>query len=350
MAQVKTLRPGVFSQYTVTPLYRSGQSARYGAVAAPCSLTAGQWFASWGEAAAALSQAGDLEMREAIRILFGMGVPRVYGLPVKASPTLTEAQTALAPLAQLENLGAVVCALPGEALPAIKTLAHGQAEKQKEWIAYCGAADPEEAEETAGQLQSERVVLCCPAAVPAAAPEEDASALYTAAALAGTVLAQEDPAATLSGVEMGGLAGLGTPLTDQQVEDLLAGGVTPFETRGTAVECIRAVTTRTETGGQPDLTFLPLGTIRIIDQVMQSLREGLKGMLGSARGTRDGYDGIASQVTVILQEKTDEGLLTGFEPPIVSSDSQDPTVCRVEVAFGVAYAVNQIHLEAQIVV
>ena len=128
MAQVKTLRPGVFSQYTVTPLYRSGQSARYGAVAAPCSLAAGRWFASWGEAAAALSQAGDLEMREAIRILFGMGVPRVYGLPVKASPTLAEAQTALAPLAQLEKLGAVAGALSGEALPANKTKVHGTAE------------------------------------------------------------------------------------------------------------------------------------------------------------------------------------------------------------------------------
>lgn len=349
MAQINTLRPGVFSTYTVTPLYRGGSTVRYAALAAECSLESGRWFASWSEAAAALVEEGDAKAREGIKILMNGGTSRVFCLPVKAGLALEEAPAALAPLAELEDLGAVVCALPAAALPALKELAHSQALAQKEWVAFCGMGDPDEAVSAAGTLQSERMVIVCPGAK-AAGSSLEADPLFSAAALAGAVLAQEDPAAPLSGSVLDSLESLALQPSDQQVESMLAGGVTPFEVRGGAVECVRAVTTRTQTDGQTDLTFLPLGTIRVVDHVMASLREGLRALLGGARTTRDGYDAVASQVTIILQEKADQGMLTSFEPPVVTPDSQDPSVCRVEVAFTVAFAVNQIRLNAQIIV
>ena len=349
MAEINTLRPGVFATYSVTPLYRGGTAPRYAALAAACSLETGRWFDSWGEAAADLVQEGDQTAREAVRLLMDGGTPRVFCLPVEDSLSLEQAQTALAPLAALENLGAVVCALPAAALPALKELAHGQALVQKEWVAFCGVGEAATAISAAQSLQSERMVLCCPGAKPAGSTLE-ADPLFAAAALAGVVLAQEDPAAPLSGTVFSSLEGLAFQPDDQQVEEMLAAGVTPFEMRGGAVECVRAVTTRTQTDGEKDLTFLPLGTIRVVDDVMASLREGLRSLLGGARTTREGYDAVASQVTIILQDKADQGLLTSFEAPVVTADSQDPSVCRVEVAFTVAFAVNQIRLEARIIV
>jgi hypothetical protein len=133
-------------------------------------------------------------------------------------------------------------------------------------------------------------------------------------------------------------------LPEFDVQRLIARGVSVFENIAGSVECVRAVTTRT----QPDLSLRPLNSILIIDDVMRSLRAGLGSLL---RGMRVGlitHDSISAQAAIILAAKRDEGILQSFEPPVVRTSAEDPSVCVVQLSFGVAHIVEQIHVNAHI--
>lgn len=341
-----SMRPGVFSTYTLTTLYGGGGGGKRAALLAPF---AGEAFLaqSFGEAAARLTGAP----REAARQLFSQGVPEVRCIPLAADADGEAAQAAVATLATGEPVYALVCSLAAGALAGVKEGAEALSQGRRECVAFCGMAEDQAAVAAAAALNSERVVLCAPAARWAAmAADESPSALVSAAALAGAVLGAGDPAASFSGRVLAGLSGLEAAPGDSQVEAMLAAGVTPLELRGGAVECVRALTTRTTTAGLPDRTFAPLGTVLIVDEVMADLRASLAALLQGARTTQASFGAIASQVTVLLQEKKDRGLLTEFAGPLVRQKADDPTVCLVEVAFKVAFAVNQIHIQAQITV
>ena len=57
---------------------------------------------------------------------------------------------------------------------------------------------------------------------------------------------------------------------------------------------------------------------------------------------------MASQLTVLLGDFLDRGIITGFEAPRVSIQPDAPEVCVAQVAFTAAYLINQIQIRAQI--
>jgi len=132
-------------------------------------------------------------------------------------------------------------------------------------------------------------------------------------------------------------------LTEQEIQTLLASGVTVFEERGAEVSCIRALTTRTSRNGAPDRTMSSLNTILIVDDVIRSVRDSLEHRL---RGTRLSLETVKTQVTVELSSKQDSGIIEGFSVPLVRTHQNDPGVCIVEMAFKAAHVLSQIHITA----
>ncbi len=353
MAFANTLRPGVFSQYTVSSLYGAGRSRQYAALLAPCdsgALSAPRWAESYAQGAALLADDTVGAALTALRLLFVGGVSRVWLAALPPEPAASDYQAAMALLKGQQNLYAVVCATDDEeALAEVKASVLVASQNQRERIAFCGFADPETAPAAAQALDSERMVLVCPGGLPAG-QSGGHGPLLAAAALAAAVLTLEDPAASLSGYTLPGLDLLETTLTDQQVETLLAAGITPLEQVGGAVQCVRALTTRTTTGGAADRSFAPVNTTLIIDHVMTAVRGTLLLLLRGAKSTLQSYNAVASQVIVLLSEKQAQGIITGFDGPAVAAHPDDPSICVVELSFGVAYAVNQIHIKTHVLV
>ena len=166
--------------------------------------------------------------------------------------------------------------------------------------------------------------------------------------MAGEILCESDPSTGFSGREIPLPEGLSRELGQDEGETLLGAGVTPLETQPGGVEIIRAVTTRTKTGGKTDLSFLPVNTILIIDHVMETVRGALKSRLTGMKNTTQTRESIASQVTVELGQLLDGEIIESYEPPRVYVHPDDPAVLVVELAFAVAHAANQILISASI--
>ena len=174
--------------------------------------------------------------------------------------------------------------------------------------------------------------------------------MLLAAALAGRLLNRSSPDVSLNAAELPGIVSVAPWRSEEQVERLLAGGVTPCEWLGGRAECIRAVSTRTRLGEAPDATYRDISTVLIIDDIMRSLREMLNQKLRGVRSSRQSLDSIASQVTVLLGEKEEAGLIREWEQPRVSVDAADPSLCIVSLSFGVAHVVSRIQVQATVTI
>ena len=339
-------RPGVYSQYDITSAYLSPRSGSYAAVVAEGNGgETGKVHAITGMAQ--LTEAfgpdtGSATMRGCVQILLQAGVTRVYAVAVEGR----DYAAALALAEELDNVGAVVCDCADAAgLPAVKASALKSSAALRERLAYVGLEDADEAVSAAQSLNCERVVLCCPAVAPAGLGAS--RAVFGAAALAGRVLAQNDCTYSFSGEALDTVQEP-AKLTEAQVQALLAAGVTVLEAVGGAVECVRALTTSTKSGGETDYSLRGLNAILCIDNVMQGIRAGLRASLRGIRLSTGSLQSIQSQVVVELAAKADSGVIEGFETPKVYSDNADPTVCVVELSFAVAHVVSQIHVTAHI--
>ena len=99
------------------------------------------------------------------------------------------------------------------------------------------------------------------------------------AAVAGALAGETDPAVPLGGAELLGLNGLTERYSENDLDRLILGGVTPVESLNGTVSVVRGVTTRTTTGGAADNTWHDLSTIRVVDDVIPALRTRVHGII-----------------------------------------------------------------------
>ena len=151
-------------------------------------------------------------------------------------------------------------------------------------------------------------------------------------------------------IEIRGLGGLGTAYTDNDIDLLVRGGATPLERTAGTVSPVRGITTRTTTGGAADTTWRELTTIRIVDDVIPTLRRALRAKFQRAKNTAQSWGAIRAQVVLELENKKAREIITGYENVTVTADSQDPARCLVDFSFTVAHGLNQIWLTAHITV
>ena len=331
-------RPGVYSSYGASSLIRgSGGRKTVGLVAVNTKATAKTVYTitSYEEAVTTFGSAGGQDMAELIRVISADGY--------EAGFAVLEAQ---------ENISVVVCDSTTQTdQQDLRDSVAAASAARRERIAVVGGAASETVTNLisrAAALNSERVVLVAPGGT-----DEDGTALSgltAAAAVAGAIAAQSDPALPLSGAELTGLHGLSQQYNDNDIDLLVRGGVTPLESVAGVVSVVRGITTRTTTGESPDTTWRELSTILIVDDVIPAIRESLRAKFRRAKNTEQSRGAIRSQVILELESKLSREIITGYEHVTVSADTENPTVCLVEFSFTVAHGLNQIWLTASITI
>ena len=171
-----------------------------------------------------------------------------------------------------------------------------------------------------------------------------------AAAVAGAIAGERDPAVPLGGAELKGLADLSARYDDNEIDTLVRGGVTPLENLAGVVSVVRGVTSRTKTGETPDSTWRELSTILIVDEVIPGLRSSLRSKFHRAKNTEQSRGAVRAQVVVELENRVSREIIDAYENVAVSALEEDPTVCLVEFSFAVVHGMNQIWLTAHITV
>ena len=352
-------RPGVYSDYDLSAVVTAAAGAKtVGVVARATSGTACTVYTvtSYAEALDIFGDDGEsVGMMTLLHYLFLNGVATVAAVPAavgSAVPTSTEYTNALAALALTDNVGIVVCDSVDQTVQtAVKTSMEAASANKRERIAVVALDSGTVATLTAraAVLNSERMVLVGPPPV-----DTDGSTtlpgVCLAAAVAGVIACQTDPAVPLGGAAVRGFADVSKTYTETELDTLILGGVTPVECVSGTVSPVRGVTTRTATGGAADAAWRELSTILIVDEVIPGMRNALRAMFRRTKNTARVRNAIRSQVIVELESRVAREIIDGYGEVTVTASETDPTVCVVTFPFTVAHGLNQIWLTAHITV
>ena len=335
-------RPGVYSDYEASTVVSGTGGGQTVGLAAICTQgEAGTVYVlnRYEDAVTAFGQEENLT--ELVRLLLLNGAAQVRAVPAADEE---DYEAAFQLLEAEESVTLVVCDSTDAAVQqSLRQSVSDASEARRERIAVvCGGTGEsvDNLVQRAGQLNSERMVLLAPG---------DGNGLL-AAAVAGAIAGESDPAVPLGGAELKGLNSLDAQYTDNEIDTLVRGGVTPLERVGGVVSVVRGVTTRTKSGQVADATWRELSTIRIVDDVIPTIRNSLRAKFRRSKNTEQSRGAIRSQVILELENKLSREIITGYENVTVQADAENPTVCLVDFSFTVAHGLNQIWLSAHITV
>ena len=342
-------RPGVYSAYDASSVVSgSGGGKQVGLVAVNTKATANEVkiVTSYDGAVNAFGQG---TMAELIRLALKNGAGSVAAVPIASGEGYGDG---FAALEGLEDVTAVICdSTDGDVQKAMKESVETASANRRERIAVASGGAEETVDELivrAKALNHERVVLVAPGGVDKSG--ENTDGLGVAAAVAGAIAGESDPAVPLGGAVLTGLYGLSGRYNDGEMDRLILGGVTPVESLAGTMVVVRGVTTRTTTGEAADATWRDLTTIRIVDDVIPTVRDALRARFRRAKNTEQSRGAIRSQVVLELENKLAREIITGYGEVSVEADADNPTVCLVDFSFTVAHGLNQIWLSAHITV
>ena len=350
-------RPGVYTGYDVSSVTSGAAGTKVVGVAAraasgtentPVLLTG----RAAGTAAFGADPAGTPGMAALLDLLFANGAAKVIAVRVGDKGTEADYRAAFDALALRDDVYVEICDSADLTVQqALRDSVQACGENRRERIAVVGGGSGETVSALitrAAGLNSERVLLVAPEVLDKnGAP---LPAVYAAAAVAGVIAVSGDPAVPLNGAALDGLGGVGTVYTDNDIDALVRGGVTPLESVGGTTSPVRGVTTRTTTGGAADTTWRELTTILIVDDVISSVRDALRAKFTRAKNTDQSRGAIRSQVIVELEKKVAAQVIDSYREVTAAADTADPTVCVVSFSFAVAHGLNQIYLTAHIAV
>ena len=320
-------RPGVYSRYDASTVVKGRGGGGCVGLAALCGTgTAGTLYTFNRYEEAVTAFGGEETLTELVRLLFLNGAAQVKAVPVAEEAGY---KAAFSVLEAAEDIAVVVCD-SGELTvqQALRDSVKAASEARRERIAVVGGKAGENATalvQRAEGLNSERVVLT--------APVGEGGGAAVAAAVAGAIAGESDPAIPLGGAELKGVDGLEARYGDTEIDTL-----------------VRGVTTRTKTGEAADATWRELTTIRIVDDVIPTVRDALRARFRRAKNTEQSRGAIRSQVVLELENKLAREIITGYGEVSVEADADNPTVCLVDFSFTVAHGLNQIWLSAHITV
>lgn len=338
-------RPGVYADYQVSSLLHRGTGLQPVGIAAETKKgEAGKLYTITGAAEAAALFGMDCGMTKLISVLLENGASIIHAVPT-AGETAADYAAAFAVLAAEESLRLIVCDSRQSAVHAklLESIPKAPARGAYRIGIVEGTGTAQSLIGAAAALNHERMVLVGPAA----ANETPGCA---AAALAGLLSAEEDPALPINGAVLAGLEGLTGAFTEAELDILIPGGVTVLEQVGGEVTVVRGVTTRTKSGETPDGTWRELTTVRILDDVVPGIRDSLRSRFTRAKNTAQTRGAIRTQVILELQEKLRREIIDSYGDVTVRQDGEDPTLCLVDFQFTVAHGLNRIALTAHITV
>ena len=345
-------RPGVYSSYDASVSVWGGRAVRTIGVAAKSVSGAANEAVQLTSYEMGLSAFGEDDaaspgMSTLLKLLFTGGVSTVSAVAVDEE----DYTSAFAALQGVENVQVVICDSGDLAVQqALRTSLESASAARRERLAEVGMSGASTSELTtrAKALNSERMVLVGPDGLDSTG--KTLPGVFAAAAVAAAIAVTRDPAIPLNGTTLYGLGGVSEQYSDNDIDLLVRGGVTPLESVGGVVSPVRGITTRTSTGGADDSTWRELTTILIVDDVIPSIRQSLRSRFNQAKNTLQTRGAIRSQVIVELESKLRAEIIDGYSDVTVSVCDDDPTVCLVEFSFSVAHGLNQIYLTAHITI
>ena len=346
MSEMRHERPGVYSVYDASSVTSAGRAAkRIGVAALAVKGTANTavTLTGYGAGVEAFGEDGTDTpgMSALLKLLFANGASTVYAVRVGAGGGLEAYQAAFAALANCD-VQVVVCDSSELTIQkALKTAVETASAARGERIGVIGGSGDTAAQlvTRAEAINSERMVLVGPDM-----KDESGKALsgvFAAAAVAGAIAC---------GAELYGIGGLQSVYSDNDIDLLVQGGVTPLEDVGGVVSPVRGITTRTKTGSAADSTWRELTIVLIADDVIPAVRSALRSKFARAKNTAQGRGAIRAQTIVELEKKKDAQIIESYGEVAVTAAADDPTVCLVEFSFAVAHGLNQIRLTVHLTV
>ena len=346
-------RPGVYSSYAASSAVSGSAGKKNVGLAVKIKQPQKTMWTinTYQDAVTAFGAATGNNAAQLTRLLLQNGAAQVMVFPVTGD-ALSNYQTAFERMQSVQDLAVVMCdSTQLDVQQALRDSVHAASQVQCERIAVMGGtANNTVAElvERAKNLNSERVVLTAPGCV-----DSDGAAMdgvQVAAAVAGAIAGETDPAVPLGGAQLNGLSGLNQQMNEEELDALIRGGVTAVESVGGIVSVVRGVTTRTTTNGAADSTWRDLCAILVVDDVIPTIRNALKSRFRRAKNTAQSRGAIRSQVVLELENKLTREIIAGYEQVRVRADEEDPTRCLVDFSFTVTHGINQIWLSAHIAI
>lgn len=338
-------RPGVYSAYDASSVVDSTVgNKRVAIVAARGGGEGGEVYELTRYEQAAAQFGAEDRLTRLVQLLFLNGAAAVVALPVAGEEGYAKA---FETVAQREDIGVVLCdSTLTSVQQALRDSVENASQSRYERVGVvCGGAK-ESVSELVARAQSinhARMVLVAPC-------ESEESGATAAAAVAGAIAATSDPAVPLGGAELRGVTKLNARYNENELDQLIQGGVTVLESVGGVVSVIRGVTTKTKSGDAVDNTWRELTTILIVDDVIPAIRNSLRAKFRRAKNTAQSRGAIRSQVILELENKLSAEIITGYDDVTVTAKEDDPTVCLVDFSFMVTHGINQIWLTAHITV
>ena len=353
-------RPGVYSSYDASSVVSASAAAKtIGAAAVATKGTANkvELITSYEEGKSVFGEdaSGVYGMSTLLRFLFANGAGAVKAVAVgKDESEEKDYASAFAALSDEEDVGVMVCDSAAQSVHLLlKTAAEDASAARRERIAVIGGSEETVAQmvNRAKAVNSERVVLVGPDI--ASDDGGTMSAVFAAAAVAAVaavIAGNTDPSVPINGAELTLFGAAGKRLSDNEIDQLVRGGVTPIETVGGVSSPVRGITTKTSSGGAADTTWRELTTILIVDEVIPTIRSALRTRFARSKNTAQSRGAIRSQVVLELEEMKSREIVDSYGEVLVSALKSDPTVCLVEFSFTVAHGLNRIYLTAHITV
>ena len=349
-------RPGVYSSYDASSVVSARAAAKtIGAAARAAREETGKvrLITSYEEGKGVFGEDADGRhgMSTLLKVLFLNGAGAVKAVSVGGEGGAADYADAFAALNEEEDVGIVVCdSASAEVHQILKENVERASGARRERIAVVGGAGESVSEMTehAKALNSERMVLVGPDA--AAEDGTGLEAVFAAAAVASVIAQSSDVSVPINGAALAGIGGVSRRLSDNEIDQLVRGGVTPVECVGGVCSPVRGITTKTTSGGTADTTWRELTTILIADEVIPTIRSALRTRFARSKNTAQSRGAIRSQVVLELEEMKNREIVDSYGEVLVTALASDPTVCRVEFSFTVAHGLNRIYLTAHITV
>lgn len=349
-------RPGVYSSYDASSVVSASAAAKtIGAAAVATKGTANkvELITSYEEGKSVFGEdaSGVYGMSTLLKFLFANGAGAVKAVAVgKDESEEKDYASAFAALSDEEDVGVMVCDSAAQSVHLLlKTAAEDASAARRERIAVIGGSEETVAQmvNRAKAVNSERVVLVGP---DIASDDGGTMSAVFAAAVAAVIAGNTDPSVPINGAELTLFGAAGKRLSDNEIDQLVRGGVTPIETVGGVSSPVRGITTKTSSGGAADTTWRELTTILIVDEVIPTIRSALRTRFARSKNTAQSRGAIRSQVVLELEEMKSREIVDSYGEVLVSALKSDPTVCLVEFSFTVAHGLNRIYLTAHITV
>lgn len=344
---IATQRPGVYSEYLSCEIYKTNASGTVCIVAKNQQQSAGVCL-ELSKISDVISSFGtDDLMCRLCKIAFINGAKKICCISAGDATTL-EYKTAFDALETKENIACVICDSDLEAVNDLMVASVVNASnncKERIAIAACLSSYIESFVQS---KNCERLV----ALQQKAKDDQDSTArgCFLAAAFAGKVVSLDDKTRSFNGLVLEGISDLNETYTETQIDSYLEAGITVCENIASSIEVIRAVSTRTKTNNEIDMTFHDINVVMIIDDVVKDVRTALRNMISNSKNNSQTRLAIATQACVILEEKKLNEIIYDYNPPQVSVNAQDPTACDVTLEFSAAQGLNQILITAYITV